>query len=312
MFTKGELTDHIIVKICFPLYPAISRKRDPKQNVKNKLDIASLVFTAFIPGSICQAFIFAAAIFESPYALRYYTSFIQEHFEISSFYLVPILFLFEFFIFLHMWGAMLFYTFSFILWSFSSFYWIQKMRFVWQKFKNRFNFEGSLSQLTNYFCFFSYDKKLTLAELIAWPSSLRIRVIRCLAITYQNFAEGFSRIVVPAHMAILLFCHSGSNYAMLRFYDDSSLLIYLVWPLISMAATVFETVAYSFAANLYEESRRQLRSARRLKEPVHLKKQYLAIRPIRVDVGFFFPFQKVTILTFTRVNIDNTITALLI
>jgi len=121
-------------------------------------------------------------------------------------------------------------------------------------------------------------------------------------------------VALPAHMAILLVCHTAGNYAMLRLYNHSSLIIYSVWPLIVLVATTFETLAYTFAARLYEESKIQIFSAKRIySKNMHIqRRQFRAMRPVRVDIGSFFPLKKSTLLVFSFCIIDNTITLLLV
>ena len=82
----------------------------------------------FIPSAITQAFIFSVTIFEFPDASRYYTGFLEQQFELDRWILIPSLFLVEFMIFLHMWGGMLFYLFSVVLYLFYVLYWTNEMR----------------------------------------------------------------------------------------------------------------------------------------------------------------------------------------
>jgi len=110
------------------IFLGIQLKRGGKFQAESKPDVVSIVLAFFIPASFAQAFLFAVVIFESPHSLRYYTCFIQQYWHVQTEQLLPIMFLFEFFLFLHMWGSILFYLFIFMFYLFTNIHWVNEMR----------------------------------------------------------------------------------------------------------------------------------------------------------------------------------------
>jgi len=159
-----------------------------------------------------------------------------------------------------------------------------------------------------------YDKGKVLAKLIMWPSTLRIHVLHCISLTEKIFRECFSFEVLPSHMGIVMAAHILGNYAALRLFDESSTLVYAVWPLIVVIAICFETMTYTIAGAVFESSKLMLFSAKRIntKENGRQRRQFMAIRPVRVQIGHFFPLDRSTLFNFWLIVVENTITVLFI
>jgi len=153
-----------------------------------------------------------------------------------------------------------------------------------------------------------------LIKLCTWPSHIRVHVLRSLGVLEKYLVECLGSIVLPSHMAILLACHIAASYAALRLYHSSSFLVYLVWPLIFVMATIFQAVGYTISASLLENAKIQLETSKRLQSSgrKYLIRQFRSVRPIRIDISYFFEISKSTLFNFWRSVIENTITVLLI
>jgi len=128
------------------------------------------------------------------------------------------------------------------------------------------------------------------------------------------FTEACSYIALPAHMVIILNVHISSNYAVIRFVNQCTFFVYLLFPTIASVCVIFETVAYTLGAKLLEASQAQIFSAKKLYKvnANEISRQFASIRPPQIHIGHFFSITKTTLFTFSLVVIENTITALFI
>ena len=77
----------------------------------------------------------------------------------------------------------------------------------------------------------------------------------------------------------------------------------------------YEILAFTWSAKLFQESKCQQLSAKRLsggKQGKELKQIFRSIRPLRIQCGSFFPIKRSTLFQFGMVVIENTITVVLI
>jgi len=164
-----------------------------------------------------------------------------------------------------------------------------------------------------FFC--RFDLGPPLLKICVWPPGLRLKVLKSLSVLEKSFNECLRYIVLTSHMAILLSCHIQAAYGILRLFNFSSILVYLVWPLIFLIATIFESVGYTISSKLYETSKLQILTAKGIgssSDRRYLEKQFRCIRPVRIDIGHFFPLSKSTLFNFWLAVMENTTTILFI
>ena len=127
------------------------------------------------------------------------------------------------------------------------------------------------------------------------------------------FTEAYSYIALPT-IVIILIAHISAFYAVIRFVNQCPFFVYLTFPIIAIGYAIFETVAFTWGAKLLEASQAQIWSVKILYKvnANEISRQFSSIQPLKISIGHYFAITKTTLFTFSKVVIENTITALFI
>ncbi|CAL8135233.1 unnamed protein product [Orchesella dallaii] len=149
-----------------------------------------------------------------------------------------------------------------------------------------------------------------------WTTLQRIKVYKYFLISLRIFEECFRNWVIPGHSIVVGLCHVGCNYAALKFYSRMPIVHYFFYPTLSFAMFVFEAIAYSKAASVFEYSELFIDSWRKadadhLRYRKFVQKSLNGLRQLRIENGDCFFYTKKTVMTFFGILINTTINVLL-
>ena len=129
-------------------------------------------------------------------------------------------------------------------------------------------------------------------------------------ITYEY--NDFYCFMQQYHTVIILVLATSAYYGSIKFVNEIAVLVYLIFPLSAMASTFVTNLIYPFKA-LVPRSSEEFKSSwqNSMENSLEFRTFLTSCPELRITSGSFFSYTRSSSLTFTQINMDNTINLLI-